>query len=182
MGTVHTGRRMRRARRLSAALAACCVSALGVSTATAGATIDLSCAATATINFSPALKGPSTSVSVSGQLSGCTSPNGSQPGVTSGTFTASGATAFGCFPLFSAAGTLLFTWNDTTTSTASAFFSTNPFVPPIISITLTAGRMAGDTVLAVPVLVPDNLGCAPLVPGPGTSRLDVPIAVLPFLP
>ena len=179
MGTVHAGRWTRRRRLLSTVLTACCVGALAVGTATASATIDLNCSGTVTIKFTPPLNGPATTLSAdNGQVSGCTSPNGTQPGVTSGTLTASGGMASGCFPIFSATATASFVWNDGSTSTASAALSTNPFVPPILSITVTAGRMAGDSILAVPVFVPHGLGCGL----GGTSSLDTLLLALPFVP
>jgi hypothetical protein len=117
-----------------------------------------------------ATRGTSTASLVNGQLSGCSSPDGSQTPLTSATITSSGLTATGCVPLFvSITGTVTFAWNNATTSTAFAAFSTNPFNPPILSVQVTTGTMAGDAATPIPLLIPHGLGCGL----GGTSSLDV---------
>ncbi len=173
------GRWNQRGRRLSAVLTACCVAALAGGATTASAlTIDLACSATVKATFTPALNGGTSALSlVNGQLSGCSSPNGSQPSITSGTFTASGGTATGCFPLFfNASATLNFAWSNGTSSSGPAALSTNPFVPPILSVQVASGTMAGDTATPVPIITPNGLGCGL----GGTRSLDAVIITFPF--
>ena len=153
-------------------LAACCVAGLVTTGATASAlTVDLNCSGSASIVFSPKLNGSPTNASVTnGQLSGCSSPNGSQP-VTSATINAPALTASGCFPVFSITGTGTLTWNDASTSTLSVNLSTNPLGGLAINIVVTAGRMVGDRATPVPIFVPHGLGCGL----GGTSSLDATI-------
>lgn len=168
---VHTGRR------LLLALAVCCVAGLAGTTATASALADLSCTFSGTIDLDPALNGGTVAAPTTGELSGCSSLNGSQPGITSAAIAAP-LTASGCFPVpLVVSGPGTFTWNDGSTSTIDARLSTNLFVPPILSVTVTGGRMAGDSILVLPLLVPHGLGCGL----GGTDSLDVSGAAL-FLP
>ena len=138
----------------------------------------LPCSATVKATFTPALNGGTSALSlVNGQLSGCSSPNGSQSSITSGTFNASGGTATGCFPLFfNASATLNFAWSNGTSSSGPAALSTNPFVPPILSVQVASGTMAGDTATPVPIIVPNGLGCGL----GGTTGLDVVIITFLF--
>jgi hypothetical protein len=163
----------RRRRLLGVVLAGCCAAALTGASATASAlTVDLSCSGSATIGFSPPLNGSATTASVSGgHLSGCSSPNGSQPSLTSATITATGLSASGCFPIFSINGAGTLGWNDGSTSTLSVSLSTNPLGGLAINVRVTAGRMAGDAILPVPIFVPHGLGCGL----GGTSSLDATI-------
>jgi hypothetical protein len=164
----------RRRRLLTVALAGCCAAVLTGASATASAlTVDLSCAGTASIVFSPPLNGFPTRASVrDGRLTACVSPNGSSAFLKSATITATGLSASGCFPIFSVNGLGTLGWNDGSTSTLSVSLSTNPLGGLAINIRVTAGRMVGDTVTPTPIFVPHGLGCGL----DGTRMLDATVA------
>ena len=140
------------------ALAACCAAGAAGTTATANAALgDLVCTASAQVNLSPVLNGPTpVSAPAQGSFDNCTSASGSYPGLTSASLAEPNFTAHGCVLGLPAVleGPIDITWNNGTTSPADARLSLDPGAPPLgISATIISGPMTGDTILVVPTIV-----------------------------
>ncbi len=156
----------------------------GLATAApASATLgDLTCTLNAQLYFSPALTAGSTSATtVSGNAVGCVSLTGQT--MTSGAVAGSGTTTAASLPinpcalLFSVTLTATFTWNTGQQSTLTVTFSTNPLAGTVGAFgTVTSGPLAGDTLIALPVLATPNLNCLTA----GLTTLAGPLAVITF--
>jgi hypothetical protein len=181
----HSPRRPRGWRRLTLAVAVSAASLAGLVTAAppASATLgDLTCFTNAAIYFSPALRAGGTSAvtaTVSGV--GCVSLNGNYPDLQSFTANLSGSATAASLPInpcsllltIAATGQTL-NWNTGQQSTFNATLNTNPLAGTLsLTGTMTGGPLAGDTLLFVPVVVP-NLDCLTA----GLTSLAVPVVLL----
>jgi hypothetical protein len=142
----------------------CCVGLVAVPSGVAHAAgIDLTCLNTSgTLNFLPSLEFRNQTVSGSlagGHTSGCSSPDGSQPALASATISAPLSGSSFCL-VINLEGVATLTWNNGTTSTLNVTASTDPLSGVIgLGGVVTAGPMAGDSLLVVPVLESINGLC-----------------------
>ncbi|WKX71909.1 hypothetical protein [Streptomyces sp. XD-27] len=143
---------------------------------------DLTCTASAELNFDPPLSGPNASAEVdaSAEFSNCTSANGHYT-MASATVSATGsATADSgtpCSLLFTATGTGTIAWNTGERSGYTWTVNTDPERGTItVSAEITRGPLRGDTVTAVPVAAHPNTDCA----ASGLSRLTLAAAEVVF--
>ncbi len=171
--------------RLRLALAVAGITVCGglATAAPASATLgDLTCAINGQLYASPALTAGSTSsVTANASLVGCVSTTGQT--MTSGTLVASGTVTAASLPinpcalLFSLPVTGTMTWNTGQQSTLAVTFSTNPLAGTVGAFgTVTSGPLAGDTLIALPVLATPNLNCLTA----GLTTLAVQLAVGTF--
>jgi hypothetical protein len=118
------------------------------------ATVDGTCAASITLNFSPAVSGltlpapaPVTTSTGSGTITTCVLPGG---GATTGTFTYTLTGNLTCVTAQNVTGTLVITWSDGTQSTSTV----TSLVPTLggaggavgLAATITTGRFTGDQI------------------------------------
>ncbi|NUR58397.1 MAG: hypothetical protein HOV87_06850 [Catenulispora sp.] len=141
-------------------------------TAAHAVSIDVTCAGTETVSYSPGLLLTTQTVrtSVTGSLAACSS---SDPGITAGTYREDFSASLSCATLLSGrAGTRIFRWSDGTTSTFAfnrALNNAAGQVTVTFSGSITAGRFTGDTVLEQVVFVtPNPLQC---LASPGLTTL-----------
>ncbi len=123
--------------------------------------MDLACGLSAQINFAPALNFNTTTAVIDALFTSCVSPNGSQPQLKSSLVHATGS-ASGCSPLLlTIAGTGAFVWQDGSTTPLTFTVSTNPLMSGTLGFNavLTSGPMAGDSALAVPLIVAQDGLC-----------------------
>ncbi|MBF6332913.1 hypothetical protein [Nocardia transvalensis] len=136
---------------------------------------DLRCSASVSIAFQPPLvAGGRSDAQIGGNLRDCTSPNGRNPDLTSGTLAGSGsATAtpnifLPCGVSPSGNGTGTITWSTGATSTVSWEVSGMTF-----SATVTDGKLAGDAITAAVNGLPQTT-CGPQG---GLANATVPATV-----
>lgn len=151
----------------AAALVTGGLSTLGpVESAHAAPTIDVTCASTATNQYSPplTLTIQPTTLTTSGALSNCLDTSGRTPTVVSGTFTATYTLQASCEDA-TGGGIANITWNLSDGSTdTSTITVTSPAQGGATGVTavVTAGRFAGDSMLGLTLRNPnpDLLQCA----------------------
>lgn len=138
--------------------------------------VDLVCTASAQINFSPPLNNDTVSGSVGGYIQSCTSPDGRAAQIRSGAAVAPDTPASGCSPLgLTVGGNGTISWSNGTTSDFTIEVSTHLSKPPLgFGVILTGGTLAGDRVIAVPLLIDQDGLCG----FGGVRDFGLPLAVV----
>ena len=146
-------------------------------------TVDMTCSAAFELDFTPPLTATQTTSTAVGRagIVGCLPLTVRAAGLQSAAVTATGqVTSSGLAPcnlLLTITGTGRFLWNTGQQSHFVFTINTDPTAGTItLSATITSGRLAGDTITAVPVLAHPNVDCAVT----GLTRLTSELAALTF--